>query len=132
MRGRFVRFALIGGLAAMVNLTSRCLLNLLMSFTVAVPVAYLLGMVTAYGLCRWFVFEGSGRSIADELWRFTMVNMVAAAQVWIISVGLGLYLFPRWGFKWHPLDVAHLIGVAVPALTSYLGHRRFSFAPAVR
>ncbi|MGH8289918.1 MAG: GtrA family protein [Steroidobacteraceae bacterium] len=127
-RARFIRFMITGGAAAIVNLVSRWLLNFLISFASAVAVAYLVGMVTAYVLGRLFVFERSGRSVADEFWRFTAVNLFAAAQVWTISVGLGEYVFPASGFRWHPLDVAHLIGVAVPIFTSYLGHRHFSFA----
>jgi putative flippase GtrA len=127
-RTRFMRFMVTGGIAAIVNLSSRILLNDFMSFASAVAVAYLIGMITAYALVRLFVFERSGRAVADELWRFTVVNLLAAAQVWIISVGLGEYLFPASHFNWHPLDVAHLIGVSVPVLTSYLGHRHFSFA----
>lgn len=131
-RARFIRFVLTGGVAAIVNLVSRYLLNFVMSFAIAVAVAYLFGMVTAYALGRLFVFERSGRSMADELWRFTLVNVFAAAQVWVISVGLGEYAFPASGFRWHPLDVAHLIGVSVPVFTSYLGHRHFSFARLAR
>lgn len=131
-RARFMRFLLTGGVAAMVNLGSRYLLNLSMSFASAVAVAFLFGMVTAYVLGRLFVFERSGRSVLDELWRFTVVNLIAAAQVWPISVGLGEYAFPALGFKWHPLDVAHLVGVSVPVFSSYLGHRHFSFARIAR
>jgi putative flippase GtrA len=127
-RARFIRFMLTGGVAAIVNLVSRYFLNFLISFASAVAVAYLFGMVTAYVLGRLFVFERSGRTVADEFWRFTVVNLFAAAQVWVISVGLGEYVFPASGFRWHPLDVAHLIGVAAPVFTSYLGHRHFSFA----
>jgi putative flippase GtrA len=127
-RARFIRFLLTSAVAAMVNLVSRYLLNFVMSFASAVAVAFPFGMLTAYILNRLLVFERSGRSVADELWRFTVVNLVAAAQVWIISVGLAEYAFPASGFNWHPLEVAHLIGVAAPVLTSYLGHRHFSFA----
>ena len=127
-----MRFLFTGGVAAIVNLVSRYLLNFMMSFAIAVAVAYLFGMVTAYALGRLFVFERSGRSMADEFWRFTVVNLFAAAQVWVISVGLGEYAFPASGFRWHPLDVAHLIGVSVPVFTSYLGHRHFSFARLAR
>lgn len=127
---QFLRFVLTGGFAALVNLVSRYLLNSAMPFAIAVAVAYLCGMVTAYVLGRLFVFERSGRSVADELWRFTLVNAVAALQVWIISVGLGEYLF-RWArLSFHPLEIAHLVGVSVPVLTSYVGHRHFSFAKA--
>lgn len=125
---RFVRFMITGGMAAAVNLISRYLLNYFMSFAAAVAVAYLFGMVTAYALGRLFVFERSGRTVANEFWRFTVVNIFAAAQVWVISVGLGEYVFRSLQFQWHPLEIAHLVGVSVPMLTSYLGHRHFSFA----
>lgn len=128
-RTRFIRFMVTGGAAAVINLVSRYLLNFVISFASAVAIAYLCGMVTAYVLGRLFVFERSGRRVTDEFSRFTAVNLIAAAQVWLISVGLGEYVFPISGFGWHPLGVAHLIGVAVPVFTSYVGHRRFSFAP---
>ena len=129
---RFIRFMVTGGMAAAVNLVSRYLLNhfMFMSFAGAVAVAYLCGMVTAYALGRLFVFERSGRPVAQEFWRFTVVNVFAAAQVWIISVGLGEYVFRSTAFQWHPLEIAHLVGVSVPMVTSYLGHRHFSFARA--
>jgi putative flippase GtrA len=125
---QFMRFLVTGGLAALVNLVSRYFLNFAMPFAWAVAVAYLFGMTTAYVLGRIFVFERSGRTVADEFWRFTLVNAVAALQVWLISVGLAEYAFPALGLGWHPLEIAHLIGVAVPVFTSYLGHRHFSFA----
>ena len=127
-RTRFIRFMITGGMAAAVNLVSRYLLNQFMSFAAAVGLAYLFGMVTAYTLGRVFVFERSGRTVAGEFWRFTVVNVFAAAQVWIISVGLGEYVFRSLAVQWHPLEIAHLMGVSVPMLTSYLGHRHFSFA----
>lgn len=125
---QFMRFLVTGGIAAVVNLISRYFLNFVMPFGWAVVVAYLLGMIIAYVLGRIFVFERSGRAVADEFWRFTLVNVVAALQVWLISVGLAEYVFPALGLKWHPLEIAHFIGVVVPVFTSYLGHRHFSFA----
>lgn len=127
-KARFIRFVVTSGVAAAVNLLSRYFLNFVMSFAAAVAAAFPFGMLTAYVLGRLFVFERSGRSVTDELWRFTAVNMLAAAQVWTISVGLEEYVFPACGLKWHPLDLAHVIGVAAPVLTSFFGHRRFSFA----
>jgi len=86
-------------------------------------------MTTAWVLSRIFVFEGSGRSRTSEYVRFGIVNLVAAAQVWIVSVGLAEYVFPWAGLAWHPETVAHVIGVIIPVFTSYLGHKHFSFAP---
>jgi len=58
----------------------------------------------------------------------TLVNLAAVAQVWVVSVGLARLVFPVAGFVWHAETVAHVIGVAVPVFTSYLGHKHFSFA----
>ena len=126
--GEFGRFLVTGGIAAGANVLSRWLLNFVMPFEWAVVVAYLVGMTTAYVLSKLFVFSRSGRSVGDEFFRFALVNVVALVQVWLVSVGLARYLFPAIGFTWHAEDVAHLIGVVIPAVTSYLGHRHFSFA----
>lgn len=126
--GEFGRFLITGGIAAGVNLAARWALDFAMSYELAVAVAYLFGMATAYLLARLLVFERSGRSAGSEMVRFAIVNLFALAQVWLVSVGLARLLFPAVGFVWHADDIAHVIGVAIPAVTSYLGHRHFSFS----
>ena len=129
LANRFARFLITGGIAAAVNVVSRYFLSMTMEYRWAVIVAYLCGMTTAWMLSRLFVFEATGRSRGDEYMRFGIVNIVAAAQVWVVSVGLAEYAFPALGFAWHPAEVAHVIGVIIPVFTSYLGHKHFSFAP---
>lgn len=126
---RFARFLVTGGIAAGVNIVSRFFLSMTLEYRWAVIAAFPCGMTTAWILSRLFVFEASGRSRTAEYTRFGIVNLVAAAQVWLVSVGLAEYVFPRLGFTWHPEDVAHVIGVVIPVFTSYLGHKHFSFAP---
>jgi hypothetical protein len=62
-----------------------------------------------------------------EYARFALANAVAFAQVWLVSVGLARLVFPAIGFRRHADTVAHLIGLASPVWTSYLGHKHFSF-----
>jgi putative flippase GtrA len=128
MNLQFLKFLVTGGIAALVNLLSRYALNHVMSFEAAVVAAYLLGMATAYLLARRFVFDASGRSVASEVRRFVLVNLVALGFVWVISVGLARVVFPAIGMTWHADDIAHLIGVLAPAVTSYVGHRFYTFA----
>jgi len=128
MNLQFLKFLVTGGIAALVNLLSRYALNHVMSFEAAVVAAYLLGMATAYLLARRFVFDASGRSVASEVRRFVLVNLVALGFVWVISVGLARVVFPAIGFTWHADDIAHLIGVLAPAVSSYIGHRFYTFA----
>ena len=126
---QFLRFLLVGGLAAGVNFISRIFLSEIMSYRWAVFVAYLIGMLTAYLLSRIYVFEKSCRTPMQELYYFSMVNVLAVAQVWGISVLLAEYVFPKSGFGFHPEEIAHIIGLSVPIFTSFLGHKYWSFKP---
>ena len=127
MNNSFLRFLLVGGVAAAANWGSRFFFADHMSLGWSVAAAYLVGMTTAYALSRLFVFESSGRTVWDEYLRFAAVNVVAWIQVELITIGLARYGFPAIGFHWHPESVAHAIGVLSPAVTSYLGHRHFTF-----
>jgi len=124
---QFLRFLLTGGFAALVNIGARYLLDIVMPFEVAVIIAYLIAMVVAYVLARQFVFEKSDSGMASESMRFAIVNLAAIVIVWVTSVGLARVIFPAIGFTWYADDIAHAIGVAVPAVTSYLGHKYFTF-----
>jgi 4-hydroxybenzoate polyprenyltransferase/putative flippase GtrA len=127
MNRSFAKFLLVGGIAAAVNWSSRFAFSRVLDFGWAVAAAYLLGMVTAYVLSRLLVFEKSGRTVAVELLRFGLVNLVALVIVEGVTEGLVHGLFPAIRFTWRPEAVAHAIGVASPTVTSYLGHRYFTF-----
>lgn len=124
---QFLKFLVTGGLAAAVNLVCRYLLDFLVPFELAVALAYLAGMTVAYLLARAYVFDASGRGQASEFKRFAVVNLFALVVVWVVSVGLARIVFPAIGFTWHADDIAHLIGVLAPVVTSYLGHRHYTF-----
>jgi putative flippase GtrA len=124
---QFLLFLLTGGFAAAVNWGSRILYNHWMPFSSAIVVAYVTGMITAFVLAKLFVFTESTQSTHRSVFFFTVVNLVAVAQTWAVSVGLAYYLFPRLGMNWHDRDIAHLVGVVVPVFSSYVGHKKFSF-----
>jgi len=123
----FFRFLLAGGIAAVANIMSRLLLSMVVRFDVAVAAAYLVGMATAFILNRQFVFDRSDRRVHSEMMRFVLVNVAALVQVWIVSVGLAEWLFPRVGLTWRAELIAHVIGVLSPVAASYLGHKHFTF-----
>ncbi|WP_398478473.1 GtrA family protein [Tardiphaga sp.] len=127
MKTEFVRFVLAGGIAAAVNVGARLALSHVMTFQAAVVVAYLIGMATAFTLNRIFVFEPSGHRLHTEVVRFTLINLAALVQVWIVSVGLAEYIFPMAGMIWHAELVAHIIGVLSPVVVSFFGHKYFTF-----
>ncbi len=127
MNRLFAKFLLVGGFAAAVNWGSRFAFSLVLDLPWAIAAAYILGMAVAYTLNRLVVFEPSGRSVWEEFVRFALVNLVAFAIVEAVTNGLVHGIFPWMRFTWHPEAVAHAFGIASPTLTSYLGHRHFTF-----
>jgi len=124
---QFLAFLFTGGIAAVVNFASRIGYNHLVDFSTAVILAYLTGMVTAFVLAKLFVFTQSQQKIHHSALFFTLVNIVAVAQTWVISMGLAYYILPALGFTLFVPEIAHAIGIAVPVFTSYIGHKRWSF-----
>ena len=127
--GRFVRFLLAGGAAAVINISCRILFNRFMLYEVAIPAAYAVGVLFAFLLNKLLVFAPSGRGVGVEGIRFILVNLLGVTQVWCVSVALAYIIFPAFGFADHAYTVAHVIGVMSPVITSYLGHKYFSFRP---
>lgn len=126
-RSRFLRFIATSGVAAAVNIGSAAVLGSAISYPAAISVAFLLGMTTAFALARIFVFAENAGAVHAQYLRFAIVNAVAFAQVWLVSIGLAFIVFPHLNLTWHADTIAHAIGVASPIVTSYFGHRHFSF-----
>lgn len=131
-RRQFVRFVLAAGASVPVNLGARVLLSKWVPYEIALVLSHGVGMLTAYALTRLFVFDASGRSARSELGRFAIVNIVSVALTWVVSVGLVRQVFPGLRFEYQPELVAHLIGLGVASVTSFIGHKRFSFRGADR
>lgn len=123
----FLQFLFVGGIAAGINFVSRIGFNEFMSYRVSIILAYIVGMIVAFTLFKNFVFEKSGRHYIDEVKDFTIVNILGIIQVWFISVGLAEYFFPYISFSYYPNEIAHFIGLCIPAISSYFGHKHFSF-----
>ena len=123
----FLLFLITGGVAALVNVVSRVGFSQLLRFELAVLLAYCVGMLTAYVLARKFVFLQSRTSVRRSFAAFALVNLFAVLQTWLVSVGLRNWLLPLLGIVVLRDLIAHGIGVAVPVLSSYFGHKHISF-----
>lgn len=126
-RREFLLFLITGGVAALVNVVSRVGFSQLLRFELAVLLAYGVGMLTAYVLARKFVFLQSRTSVRRSFAAFALVNLFAVMQTWLVSVGLRNWLLPLLGIVVLRDLIAHGIGVAVPVLSSYFGHKHISF-----
>ena len=127
MSRQFLFFLLTGGTAAVVNFGSRILYSTWLDFSSAVIIAYVTGMITAFVLAKLFVFKESNQSVHRSAMFFILVNIVAVAQTWAISMVLAYYFFPWLGVTSLVQEISHGIGVVVPVFTSYIGHKRWSF-----
>jgi putative flippase GtrA len=128
LRRPFIRFLLVGGFAALVNILARMAFSLVTPFELAVALAFPVALTVAFVLNRVYVFSAQDGPMGRQYLRFTLVNIAALVPVWLISVGLARWLFPRIAFTWHAETVAHVIGVLSPVAASYVGHKAFTFA----
>lgn len=124
---QFLRFLLVGGGAAAVNVLSRVVYNEWTGYSLSIVLAYGTGMVVAFLLARAYVFPGGRNSTGRSMAYFTLVNGVALMQTWGISLALADYVFPRLGVRHFAHGMAHMVGVAAPVFTSYVGHKEWSF-----
>jgi putative flippase GtrA len=139
---QFLAFLLTGGFAAVVNFSSRIYYMQWLDFSSAVIAAYITGMFTAFILAKLFVFRKSQQKLHHSILFFILVNVLAAAQTWGISMGMAYYALPwlnpwlePWLQPWldvnrYSHEIAHATGVAAPVFTSYLGHKHWSFRSA--
>jgi putative flippase GtrA len=124
---RFGLFVVAGGIAAAANYGSRFGFSLWFSYPVAIICAYLVGMAVAFVLMRHYVFDGGGKALGPQVVKFALINLLAVLQTLVVSLLLARWLLPAIGISEHVEAIAHAVGVAVPVITSYFGHRKATF-----
>jgi putative flippase GtrA len=127
---QFLRFLFVGGFAAAINFCSRIVLSLWLGYAVAIVLAYLLGLVTAFLLNRRFVFTEAGNRLHHQMFWFVAVNAFALGQTLLVSLLFAHYVLPYFGISWHAQEIAHAAGIVTPIFSSYIGHKRLSFRGA--
>lgn len=126
--GEFARFLAAGGVAALTNLGVRWLIDFALPFEAAVALAYLAGMVVAFLLFQRAIFRVSGRGgTGRSIVRFSAVNAAGFLIALGVSSAMARVVLPALGWSFHPYETAHLAGVAAPALSSYFGHKYWTF-----
>jgi putative flippase GtrA len=124
---RFIAYLLAGGVAALLNWSSRFLFSLWFNYPVSIVLAFIVGLISGFALMRWLVFDGAGKSAATQVPFYLLVNLLALLQTLCVSLILAKWVIPGVGLSIRPEGPAHLIGVLVPVVTSYFGHKYFTF-----
>lgn len=124
---QFLYFILTGGMAAGLNFGSRFLFSQVAPFEIAVVMAFFVGVVSGFLLMRFFVFDGVAKPIVPQVVKYIAVNFFALLQTLFISVLLARWALPSIGIVDHAEALGHLVGVLVPVVTSYFGHKLLTF-----
>jgi putative flippase GtrA len=124
---QFMRFLAAGGFAAAANILSRISFSHWFTFPVAVVLAYLVGMATALVLMRNYVFPAGRSGLRRQIAIFALVNIAAVFQTLVVTLLLADVILPSVGVRSHVDLIAHVTGVGVPIVTSFIGHKRWSF-----
>lgn len=127
LHNQFLRFLIAGGVAALANFLSRIVFSLYVGYELAIVMAYLVGMTVAFLLMRSAVFSAGQRALGRQVAWFVGVNILAVAQTLVISVLFARWILPMMGIVEEAELIGHAIGVAIPVVTSYVGHRLFTF-----
>jgi putative flippase GtrA len=122
---QFLLFLMVGGLAAFLHWLARIALSYWFSFSVAVVLAYCVGMAVAFSLNSLFVFPASDKPRHLQGRDFVLVNLAFLPVVWGASVLIERTV-TTWGLP-HPQAVAHGIAVLLPTLLTFLIYKFFAF-----
>jgi putative flippase GtrA len=123
----FIKFMGVGGFAAAVNFGSRIILSNFFPYVYAIIIAFVFGVITAYSLCRMWVFDPQENSQIQQIGYFTFINVIALLQTVIVSLVLVKYILVGITDLSLREAIAHFVGVCLPVFTSYLGHKYITF-----
>ncbi len=124
---QFVKFLAAGGTAAALQWTARFIFSHYFAYSTAVPLAYLVGLVTAYALNILFVFQKSGNSRRKEVLYFIGVNLLALPVVWGVSILFGSIVLPHVLSRPIAEGIGNGIGILSPVIMSFVLHKKITF-----
>lgn len=127
--GEFARFFLTGVTATVGNMLMVSLAVHVMAYRFALIAGLATGFVISFVMGKLFAFRSrSAQHSGGELKRFLIVYAVGAALLWGVGMVVGLHLAPLI----LPQRLAELCGVlagaSIMVVTSYFGHRFYTYA----
>lgn len=123
---QFLLFLIVGTSAAALNWITRLALSAWVSFPVAVLLAYVVGMATAFELNRRFVFPSSPRPMLKQAKVFISVNLAFLPVVWEASILLK-DLLDKTGVVKFSEGIAHGLALTIPVFITFLIYKFIAF-----
>jgi putative flippase GtrA len=124
----FARFLITGITATIVNLSTFWLLRQEHGYKASIFSGLAVGMCVSFTLSKIFAFRSySWKSTQGEAARFLIIYALGVGVYLLMAMVIGREVLP----KFLPRDVAELggaiVGAASMTITSYLGHRFFTY-----
>lgn len=123
---QFLKFLLVGGVAAALNWASRIILSFWLNFQISVALAYGVGMFVAFILNATFVFPDSDKSTKLQARDFFIINIIFFPIVWIISIYVK-YLLENLGMNSYVNELSHAIAIPCPMVVTFLSYKFIAF-----
>lgn len=123
---QFFGFVVVGGGAALLHWLARIALSVWLPFPVAVALAYCVGMLVAFVLNSFFVFNRSTRPRALQARDFVIANLLSFPVVWGASLWINGAL-QSFGMTHYHEALAHAIAIALPMLATFLFYKFHAF-----
>jgi putative flippase GtrA len=126
MPKQFLTFLAFGSFALLINFIARLIINLWLSFSLAIVIAQIIAMFCAYFLFRTYVFNFHKDS-SRSFFKFLIINLISLFQVWAVSYFLAYVLLPTVGISEFIFEISHIVGISSTVLTSFIGHKFWTF-----
>jgi putative flippase GtrA len=127
---RYLLFLFSGCTASALNIVLRLGFGQFMAYIPSIALAYVFSTLAAYLLNRYLVFKSTSTRYHVEATQFYMVNVVGLAQTILLSSLLSHLLATRVGLALQlSQTLAHVAALSTLAVTSFLLHKYWTFAP---
>jgi putative flippase GtrA len=124
----FARFVVTGVAAACANLAAVWLARFYASFEISLLAGIVTGLVVSFTLSKWFAFRShSWQRTGGEASRFLVVYALSSATYWAVAMIVGHFVLAPILSTTAAEMAGILAGAAMMTLTSYLGHRLFTY-----
>jgi len=123
---QFIAFFVVGVTSAGLNWSSRYVMASWIPFSLAVPLAYCVGMATAFALNKIFVFPKSDIPVEVQVRRFVIINLSFLPVVWAGSLIFSTAL-KAMGIKEYSDEIGHAASLALPMLATFLLYKFVAF-----
>lgn len=123
---QFLGFVAVGGTAALLHWLARIAFSHWLPFSLAVVLAYVVGMLVAFLLNSFFVFQRSTRPRSRQARDFVIINLASFPVVWAASISLERAL-RTFGLVHYTEALAHAIAISLPMLATFLIYKFYAF-----